>query len=248
MICFIALLLNLSVFANAQASDTRIWIDRTDENGSIYLENTQNGEKMLEAFCIDAFGNTIELDLLEYINELNNAVIIDTAETSTGSDSFTALAINNPIIITPHTTAEYEYVYTQTSSYVGVGNAEKVTPDVVGPATVSYGNTITVSESFGGGLNLTVNLKKKISAGASFNWNISLSTNTSFGVSYNVPAGKTGYIQFKPRLDVTKGHLYEKFYFNGALQSTTDMGECWGACPKKLSSGFADGTYELILK
>ena len=62
-----------------------------------------------------------------------------------------------------------------------------------------------------------------------------------------MPEGSTGYIQFTPYLNVTIGDLY--YVYTGPLvYDELYVGEVWGATPKEIAGGFADGLFELVLK
>jgi hypothetical protein len=50
-------------------------------------------------------------------------------------------------------------------------------------------------------------MKSSIKAGATFGWNKSSSSSTSFGMSFKVPKNKTGYITFTPKLNAVYGEL-----------------------------------------
>lgn len=138
------------------------------------------------------------------------------------------------------------YYYTETRTYVGLGAAQKVSPDYKGTATITLVNSVTTTNIYGGSASAIVEATNKIKLGASFNWNTSSASSTSVSGAWPVPAGKTGYIQFTPRLNVSVGNVLMTFWVSGIYKSL-DMGESWGASPAKAGS-FTDGIYELILR
>lgn len=139
--------------------------------------------------------------------------------------------------------------YEERYSYHQTGEKRKVTPNIrggSGGATVSYGDSITIEESFSGGISFSGPIKDLIRAEASFSWNNSLSTSASFNVTFNIPAGQTGYVAFFPQFLVTEGTPFE-YRTNSSGSISEYKYSVTGKSPVKLDSGFADGTYMLIL-
>ncbi|MES1045496.1 hypothetical protein FOA22_13580 [Heyndrickxia oleronia] len=127
------------------------------------------------------------------------------------------------------------------------GLRKKVSGDALGPATISYGEAATITDSFTG--NLVFNYEKYIKSGASFTWNHTASSLSKFSVSFPVPSGKIGYVGFTPYLNKTWGNSYiDTFNTAHVLISTSNNGLVYGYSPKKTSAGFADGLYALIIK
>lgn len=227
-----AFILILSTPVLAVEAKTELWVVKCSDNGDIYLKNTENGRELVQAFRIDEFGNQIFIDLIEYANTLNRATLLpqqsvlveDLSEASAES--------------------AYSYIYEEQNSYIGISvNGTKVTPDVVGPATISYGTSATYSASFGGSISLNMDMIAAVVNGASVSWSYSASSSQNFGMTFNVASGRIGYIQFKAYWNVSTGRLFEM-----PLYGPGNIYDAWGQCPKVLSNGFADGIYELIYK
>lgn len=120
---------------------TPLWLVKTNANGEIYLENTQTHEMMVEAFEMDDFGDKISIDLIEHADRLNHPLTHSMPDALDIIDSGDSVTIDRA--------APYSmYDYTQTTQYTAEGIPEKVTPEVVGPASITSGESITVSESF----------------------------------------------------------------------------------------------------
>ena len=110
----------------------------------------------------------------------------------------------------------------------------KVVPSVTGPATVTYGESRTVSSSFSG--NLSFLIKKAVVDSFAGTAAISISTSKSFTVSVDIAAGRTASIYFIPKMRHTKGtYCYDSF----------TSYEIDAYIPIKLGS-FADGKYVAI--
>ena len=138
--------------------------------------------------------------------------------------------------------------YTESGHSVVNGSAVKVSPDAVGPADITYGTSVSISESFSvSGSATTESIKQAVRAGAGFTWTKSVSTSASFNVKYSVPKGRTGYIKFTPRLNKTVGTYTVKYYLNNRYL-TGDSSSVTAYSPIKLSNGHADGTYALVLR
>ncbi len=195
--------IGISTTANAvENPNTDLWVIKTDSDGNTFLENTKTHEEMLKAFRLDASGNQIEIDLIEYAKTLNETTLIPT---NTQEQLIVNDQLNNAnnfqrtyVFIPFHT-----YSYTETRNYRTTGSPIKCTADMVGPCDITYGESETVSESFSVSITLSGE-KSAIQAGASFGWEHSVQTMSSFSVAYNVPAGKIGYIQFKPYYSVSR--------------------------------------------
>ncbi len=240
----ILVIMNTSIFATNTVV-SRSWTVRYDNNSNIYLKNIKTGEIVVRAFRLDETGKPIDIKLSQYVQVLNNQTVDQNQKqsvTQSTSDTVTQHT-SSTLDLPPYITSYYRYE--QTYSYTDSGSSVKVTPDVIGPATITYGNSTTVTESFSAAISLNAEAKRVIKGGASFTWNSSASTSTSFGLTYSVPAGKTGYIKFTPYRNVTVGELYEDVFYNGTYMSTLDQGISYGYSPKKLSNGFADGIFAL---
>ncbi len=235
--------LHLNVLA---ADNSGYWIVKKDSSNSIYLQHTETGKKILEARSYDDSGNLVDFDLVEYARLLNDQIEIEqndaieqktssyTEKTNpeTKSDSVNTRSI--PITI---------YTYIESRNYTSLGTARKCTADVVGPASLSYGNQISTTETFSASVNLSGE-KDAVQAGASFGWSTSSSSSSNFGVSFPVPSGKTGYVTFRPRYNTTEGTLRTRVYYNNSLL-IDDSETVKGHSPKILATGFTDGIFAL---
>lgn len=202
-------------------------------------------QKMLKAFRLDASGNQIEIDLIEYAKTLNETTLIPT-------NTQEQLIVNDQLNNANHFQRTYVFIpfhtysYTETRNYRTTGSPIKCTADMVGPCDITYGESETVSESFSASITLSGE-KSAIQAGASFGWEHSVQTTSSFSVAYNVPAGKIGYIQFKPYYNVSVGNLTDTFWTSQYTNTKSVRGE-YGMSPVRLANGYADGVFELMYK
>lgn len=184
---------------------------------------------------VDTFGKTHELYYangekvpLEYaLSVLNNDALIET----NNSVSTRFMPLRSPIA--PDTVS----LNSKSSYYAG---RVRVTPYVKGPATITYGQSSTVSESFGGNISISASVKGMIiaQAGAQFGvtWNSTASSSSTFSTSFSIPSGKTGAVYFRAKMIRVSGSYYDsklKAYY------------VYGDTPAKLGS-FADGIYEAV--
>ncbi len=231
--------LTTNIFAISKTqTPTGPWVVTYDSNQKVFLKNTKTGEELIQAIRMDSNGNTIDINLEEYVNQLNHQIHTSSQQKSIIENS----------IITPMSYMLYKYV--ETSTYVGLGSPKKVTPDIIGPATISYGSSATISEAFGATISATFQVKEAIKVGASITpWNKTVSSAAQFGATFPVDSGRTAYVQFVPYLDVSVGNLKGIFMTDfGDIEQIVDYGSSWGATPQKLDNGWADGAYQLIYK
>lgn len=207
----------------------------TSSSGEQYLLNETTGEKTIAAYAYNENGELVKISLSECKRIKESSVPIDNGIESRANPVNTVL----PQAIT--------YRYVETSAYVGNGIPVKVSADMRGPGRITTIQATTVSCGFGGDISLTGTIKKVIELGASFTWNVSLSTEASNSYEFDpIPAGEIGYVQFIPYYNVSIGDLYQG-HSESSLPDTY-KGEVWGQSPKKLASGLADGLYELVIK
>lgn len=224
------------------------WIVVNLSTEHTYLKNTKTGEMVVEAWKYDDMGKIVKVDLSEYAvvlnEEVNEKTICKDESNNFKKDDNNLEASVNTKAISPVCIASYTKISTSKVN----GKSQKVSPDVKGKASITYGNTCTVSETFSiSGKAASDMAKKKIRAEAGFTWTKSVSTNSSFSVSYSVPKGKTGYVKFTPKMNKTTGTYRERIYFENRLMSD-ESHPATATSPIKLSNGFADGTYALVLK
>lgn len=228
------------------SSDLGNWEVRSNADGDIYLKNTQTGEKMIDAYGYDDSGCLQKVDLTEYAQELNQTCFVQEEDAFINQRELLSSQITDGNISSNSATwPAKSYSYKESRSYKGIGSAQKCTPDVVGPGTLSHGQSFSISNSFGADLSLSSAAKNAIKAGVSFSWSITLDTASNFGMGYQVPWGKTGYVQFRPYYNVSKGTLSITYLYGGQITGV-ERYSAWGQCPMKTATGFADGKYELI--
>lgn len=88
-------------------------------------------------------------------------------------------------------------------------------------------------------------MKSAIQVRADFSWNVSLNSDSSFGLHYTVPAEKIGYVKFAPYINRTAGTLIKTTVNTNTREITKLYYAAWGHSPKKLPYGFCDGVYVL---
>lgn len=208
------------------------------ENNEIFLLNSETNERIYEAFTLGANGNYEKKDLIEYAAELYEGQLF--VEESQTSGSITR---PEPRDVTQSTS----YYYTKTSNSRINGTRTKISADHVGPATINYVQSTTITHGFSipASLNFSA-MQDKIKIGAGFTWNSSLSTSTSIGGSFSVAAGKKGYLSFTPYLNKTSGTAYSVIRYSNGNTTTTPTLSVSGTSPIKLSDGKADGVYAVV--
>lgn len=117
----------------------------------------------------------------------------------------------------------------------------KVTPYVAGPATITYGVSVTTNESFSSSMtiggSLKVLIRSEFTATTGLTWTYSSSSSTSFSTTFSVESGKIGAVYFFPLLRYVIGYYYD------AYGNPTRVDANY---PIKLTSGFTDGLFMLI--
>lgn len=241
---FLALALMLSSAYTAYAMEPYSeWSIEYNLDGSSYLRNKTTGEIVLKAFRLDNDGHVIEISFQEYIQEINSLPqVIETT-------AITAIEEKNGDINSPKRgPSAVSYGFTESYNYRTLGTPKKVTSDVAGPGHIDYGESTTISASYGGDLSINSSIENAIQMGASFSWEVSLQSSAQFTVGYDIPAGRTGYIEFTPYLRVSVGTLTRKIISSTGIVTSSKDYNVWGKSPIKLSSGFADGLYALKLR
>ncbi len=219
------------------------WRVVTEEDGSVYLQNDATDEIIVYAFRIDENGNEQSVDLAEYAHQLNTL-----PRAPESSDVMDEQNDQQKAIFRKPGTSTYVYSYKETKAYETLGDGIKVTPDAVGPATITYGESVTVSEEFSVGISASATIKDAITSEVSFDWHAQLSSSSNFTVAKQVAAGRTGYVEFTPRLMVTEGTMTRKLvHIPGGVVSSSEF-EAWGKSPIMLATGYADGIYDVKYK
>jgi hypothetical protein len=107
---------------------------------------------------------------------------------------------------------------------------------------------IILSEEFSVGISASATIKDAITSEVSFDWHAQLSSSSNFTVAKQVAAGRTGYVEFTPRLMVTEGTMTRKLvHIPGGVVSSSEF-EAWGKSPIMLATGYADGIYDVKYK
>lgn len=226
---------------------TAVWAVKYNDDGDVYLEDEASGVQIAAAFRFDEQGNQIPVDLIEYKKVLEEEY----------KDNKQESYVNNEL---PDPTGQSAgvapcglvttYRFVQVGSPVEVyGASIKVSPSAVGPAEISYGTSVTISDSISCNFGTNSTIRTAISVGATVAWNTSVSTSAQYTMTYSVPAGKTGYIKFTPSFWKVKGTMYQQ-RIQTETGDITIVGEdpnVEAQTPKKLSNGFADGVYALVL-
>lgn len=141
--------------------------------------------------------------------------------------TYSSVPLNQPGDLNTYYESSYKIDYFDSK-------AVYVTPAVQGPATISYGESYSITSTFSGSLSLPI--KRKIVADLGASYSYSVSTNKNFTITYNVPAGTTLRIQFVPRMRHTIG----TYYYDSFTEYDVDA-----YIPIKVNS-FADGIYQPV--
>lgn len=240
----LSMVLGLSAPAFAVDSTTDEWLVKYNETGSVYLESSITGERIVKAVRFDDNGIPYDVDLVAYVQELNSAQIINKQ-----NDVFAPTPI-----ISPYANVTSER-YVESRAYYTVGTKEPVTAMVSGDpngAELTYGESITISDGYavmgGGSLTFTPSVKTNIQAGASFTWTTSAASSSSFSVTYPINPGEKGYVAFQPRLHATTGiYIRESINTETGVATTINSATITAYSPVLLKTGFAAGTYSLVL-
>lgn len=251
LVCILMIFVCLT--SNAIVADESIntegkWEVATNAQGEEYLRNSLTDEEILVAFRIDEEGDIVYLDLYEHAHKLNNMPRASEGLLITDDGNYQEEYYGeDPNLINPYAVVTK---YFENRTYIGLGSATKVTPDVRGPAQLNVTISRTITNSFGGDIGITSSISQAISSGASFTWHRSLGSSTSIGTTFSVPANKIGYVQFTPYLNVTVGDVYRYHYTLPLyiLIRQEYVGGAWGGSPIRLAGGYADGIYELKVK
>lgn len=131
--------------------------------------------------------------------------------------------------------------YVESSYSMGYGTPIAVSPLVRGPATISYGQSWTVTSTFSASLTSSDIDSVVSKLGASYSK--SISTNLNFGTTFAVSKNQVKRVYFKPKIRNTEGKI-EKWKtddtgLHSTLLSTKDAS---GKVAKNLGD-FADGLY-----
>ncbi|MBT2156997.1 hypothetical protein KK425_19625 [Clostridioides difficile] len=173
---------------NNESKQQEEWVKSFDtETGKEILLNKTTNEKVSEVYE-NVNGKLVKLSINEALEKFN---------------------LNEEIITkSPKSILEYQVLKI-------TGSARKISQDVSGGkqgATISIGNSTTVTESFTVG-GTTEAIKAAVRANAGFTWSKSLTRSVT--TTHKVPAGKIGYVAFKPYYKEVRGTV------NGILAGTS---------------------------
>ena len=109
---------------------------------------------------------------------------------------------------TENTVVPYGVVYPYrdkvlVNSYsVQYGTRRKMTPDVKGPATITYLTSITTTSTYtvNFGVDINTRIFKEVAIKFGVSYTQSSTSLTSFSPSFSVPSGKIGAVYFTPKL------------------------------------------------
>ena len=192
-----------------------------------FAESSSNIEKYI---FIDSNGNTHQ-----YFDSSGNPVTVEEAHQIlyAAVTVETSNVLRGPIYPYPDT------VYVS-SIYTQNGTRQKVTPDVKGPATISYGQSVGVSSSISANFGIEINTRifNAVAVKAGVSYSSSRQSNTNFGVTFSIPSGRIGAVYFTPYLIVGNAVYVDK---NRKGYNVT------AKYPKSAGS-FADGLYEVITR
>ncbi len=202
-----------------------IWVEQINENGE-YLVNIISGETM--SGFISVSGESISIN--EMKERLNNYEVEFTK----------VIFIEEKLASCPifNINSEARYNFNKRREWVSWKlNQFKVTPTIVGPATISYGNSITTTESFDFiPVTVTEPIRNLLRDNASFTWVNFASSITYFDKTFTVVDGKAGYVAFSP----ANNNISADVTINGVHRIVK------GTSPIILSNNINDGFYACI--
>lgn len=222
------------------------WSLLEDEELGLVIINDITGDIITQAGRFDENGNFVLIDIRDYYIELTTTPTVDEIL----YDEYYFSSCEYEDIIDPFITTRTRY---ELGGNRGVGrvngNAVRVTPFVVGPATITTGQSTTISESFGGSASVSADVMNLFRAEVGSNWNRSLQTSTSFGITFNpIPAGRRGHVEFTPILTSHSATQFRVTYnaLTGNVISRQNLGNVWGRYPRQ-AGGFADGIFRQVI-
>ena len=246
--------ISAQAFANERNIDRwgieGVWEVEVDRQGETSLYNPTTGEIIAAVWRIDENGDIVYLDLVEYADFLNaDANSIEATQILKSMFSIeTDFEADFEEVIVPHCFCcgggQLITRYIQTSRNIILPVASRVTPFFVGPTNITTTNSVSFSESFTAGLSVAD--RRLISAGASFTWNTSASSQSVVGATWAVPQGRTGHVEFSPVFDRTNGRLELRNYQRNGF-TVIGSRSVFGDTPRRVN-GHADGTFRLVLR
>lgn len=227
-------------------AETGEWVVTYTEDGAAYLKNSVSGREMRRAYETGPDGTWIELDLTVLVDDLNREIMEAAQFTPPNAAESQE---ENPIARTNIKTTAFT-PQSKRDKVTIPGTERVVAGDAVGPATIKYGRSTTVSETFQGGLSFTAVIKDAIRIKAptfNFSWSKSETTSTTLEEEFPVPAGYLGYVEFTPYYYELKGYIIEQTIVTetGDIINSKRYDNIIGYSPMKLDS-FAYGRSQLI--
>lgn len=251
ILSFILILVSIfSTTVSAQNKDITVdseWTKKIDENGKIYYSNKKTNESIVQAFKYDENGEFVEVSLDDTFPMIQKSFeALKTEDKAEERNNTEENKNEDEVSILTDLYFVWDYIELYSSTNMGAG--QKVSPDAQGPTVISYGTSVSTSNSFSLSVSADYAVKEVIKAGASFGWTTTTTSSATFGVGYEIPAGKRGAVYFAPYYNYTRGTLTKKTYtFTGGLQSVDTWYNQSAKSPKNLGNGLADGYYYLVL-
>lgn len=136
-------------------------------------------------------------------------------------------------IIKPQNNTYTIFYESSRSTYLDSSKTVRVSPETVG-GKISYGFSVQIGYS----ANTSLSIGERMNIGGTW----SADTNKSFGVEYQIPDGRVGWVEFTPRVTTIRGALVT--YFDGLEIGRKNVVVTQ---PNKVN-GFADGRYYPVVR
>lgn len=191
----------------------------------------QKSSKNVDSYTfVDSDGNTHQ-----YFDSSGNPVTVEKAH----NILYTPVTLENPNIFKGPIYPNPNTVYVSSVNTQN-GTRQKVTPDVKGPASISYGQSVGVSSSISVNFGVDINNRifQAVAVKAGVSYSSSRQSNTSFGTTFSIPSGRIGAVYFTPYLIVG----------NAIYVNSSRNGHNVTAKYSKAAGVFADGLYEVITR
>lgn len=217
LISFMLTLVLLAFPVNLFASD----IPNDEYKTEAYLVENGIVKKLSEEELID-----VKKDLLIEENNKNQTILENTTEN---------FEISPRIYM-----VDYTFKKDSEQARLVYNEKRRVTPYVKGPMDIGMTFSSTVTKSIGGKFGASA--EGAIKRSLEISGTVSSAKSEAFNFGGSVPRGKTGYIQFTPRMSVVKGVVTRTEYKNYKEYKTTENITAY--YPIKIGS-YADGLYEI---
>lgn len=224
----------------AESDSPTIYYDNTwelieAEDGTPILHNPITNRKIIKSYRVGHDGQLVEVDLSDYLEELNNTPTITVPESTPKQNAY------SPRITT------VQYIYSEKSKTLGIRGEPLIISSEL-PARqkdepITVLESVSVTNSYGGDITIGAQAKEAISTGASFSWSTSLNSEVSVEYGLTVPQGYIGRAIFIPYFDMTEGTLTQ--ITSTAVGTTITDYNAWGLSPQKTALGYAYGRYDI---